>query len=163
MRKFIPFCLVITAFALAAPAAARGCVCVTSSEKPTPEQARAALVRDYNEARAVFSGKVVALDRLQVRFKLDKVWKGEFGDELLMSTGAVDNGDGTISTSSCDYDFTLGGEYLVFAYGESAREVRARLCTRTTALGRGAAETKELDEVWPHEEKNAQAPDPADP
>ena len=133
---------------------AQGCVCFGLSEKPTPEQARAMLVKDYNEAFAVFSGKVIALDTFKVKFKVDKMWKGDSGGEVTMSTGAKDNGDGTSTSSSCDFSFKLGEEYLVYAYGASAGEMQAHACTRTRQMKYAEQETKELDEVWPPERMN---------
>lgn len=139
---------------LVASDAALGCVCFGMPEKPTPEQARARLVKDFHEAFAVFSGEVIALDRFKVKFKVDKLWKGDFGDEIIMSTGAKDNGDGTYTTSSCDYHFKLGEKYLVYAYGVSVEEMQAHVCTRTSTLNYVEQEMKELDEVWSHVNKN---------
>jgi hypothetical protein len=131
---------------------AQGCVCVGLPEKPTPEQAKAMLVKDYNEAFAVFSGKVIARDTFKVKFKVDKLWKGEFGGEVTMSTGAKDNGDGTYTSSSCDFNFKPGEKYLVYAYGASAGEMQAHACTRTRLLKYAEQEMKDLDEVWPHKQ-----------
>jgi hypothetical protein len=157
-------CLAAAAFLLLARGAAAGCGCVSSAERPTPQEARAALVKDYNGALAVFSGKVVALDTFKVTFKLDKVWKGASDDELAMSTGAKDNGDGSYTSTSCDFDFALGGEYLVFAYAAPGEEMQARQCTRTRSLKDAARDVQDLDEVWPHEKRNVPPPpDPADP
>jgi hypothetical protein len=161
--KYCKTFLLTAAFILVARGAAGACVCFTTAETQTPEQARAALVKDYNGARAVFAGRVVALDALRVRFKLDKVWKGDLGDELLMSTGAIDNGDGTHTATSCDFEFVAGREYLVFAYGESAEKMQAQQCTRTRLLQEAARDVKDLDEVWPHERRPAAPPDPVDP
>jgi hypothetical protein len=139
---------------LSASNAAFGCDCIFSPEKPTPEQARVALVKDFNAAFAVFTGEVVRLDTFKVRFKVDKIWKGGFGDEIDMSTGAKDNGDGTYSSSSCDYDFKLGEKYLVFAYGNSATDMQAHSCTRTRLLVDEEQLTKDLDGIWQHEKRN---------
>jgi hypothetical protein len=133
---------------------AQGCVCVGLPEKSTPEQSRAMLVKDFNEAFAIFSGKVIALDTFKVKFKVDKLWKGDFGSEVTMSTGARDNGDGTYTSSSCDFNFKLGENYLVYAYGASAGEIQARACTRTRLLRYADQEMKDLDEVWPHKQMN---------
>jgi hypothetical protein len=152
--KHFKLFLAAAAFLLVAHGAAEACGCIFTDAKPTPEQLRAALVKDYNGAVAVFTGRVVALDTFKVRFKLDKVWKGGLGDELVMKTGAKDNGDGTYTTTSCDFDFAPGGEYLVFAYGESVEEMLAQQCTRTRLMKEAARDVKDLDEVWPHEKRN---------
>src|SRR6266446_6108304 len=91
----------------------QGCVCFQLPEKPTPEQARAMLIKDYDKAFAVFSGEVVALDTFKVKLKVDKLWKGDLEVEVIMPTGAKENGDGTYTISSCDFNFKLGEKYLV--------------------------------------------------
>jgi len=50
-----------------------------------------------------------------------------------MLTGAKDNGDGTFTSSSCDYGFTKGMRYLVYAYG-SLGELKPHVCSRTTQM-----------------------------
>ena len=154
MRKVVLASFAVLLLSLAAEGTAYGCVCVVSPETPTPEQVRAALVEDFNEAFAVFTGEVVERDNFKVKFKVDKIWKGKFGDEIVMRTGAVDNGDGTITSSSCDYGFHRGEKYLVFAYGDSAADMKAQSCTRTKGESRAGREIKDLDEVWPHERRN---------
>ena len=158
IKKFVLTAFAVFALSLAAADTARACVCFLSPEKATPEAARAALVKDFNEASAVFTGEVVALDALRVTLKVEKLWKGNLGDEVVMPTGARKNDDGTYSVSSCDYTFARGEKYLIFAYGDSAETMRARACTRTKALGRAGPEVEELDAVGPHEKKNRKPP-----
>ncbi|MCM3869730.1 MAG: hypothetical protein ND895_03380 [Pyrinomonadaceae bacterium] len=163
MKRIIEASFVVLSLFLASDVA-QGCVCAGLPEKPTPEQARAMLVKDYNGAFAVFSGEVVALDTFKVKFKVDKVWKGDFGDDVTMSTGAQDNGDGTYTSSSCDFNFKLGEKYLVYADGASPAKMQAHECTRTRLLKYAEQEMKDLDEVWPHKQMNqgtAEAPHPA--
>jgi len=154
MKRFVFVVFGVAAFALSAAGEARACLCVVSPERATPEQARAALVKDFNGAFAVFSGEVVGGDTFTVKFKVDKIWKGQFGDEIEMPTGAQKHGDDTYSTNSCDYSFRRGEKYLVFAYGDSAAEMRAHSCTRTRAAAHAAQDIKDLDDVWPHERRN---------
>jgi hypothetical protein len=154
MRRIACSITVALALLLLASDAVLGCVCGLSPEKATPEQARAMLVKDYSSAFAVFSGQVIAVDRFKVKFKIDKLWKGDFGDEIVMSTGAKDNGDGTFTTTSCDYRFGLAEKHLVYAYGSSLEEMRAYKCTRTRLLKYAEQEMKDLDEFWPHVQKN---------
>jgi hypothetical protein len=153
VRKFLLVPCAVAVILIASDAAS-GCVCLLPAGKPTPEQARAALVKDFNEAFAIFSGEVVRLDNFKVKFKVDRVWKGVVGDEIVMSTGTKDNGDGTYRSSSCDYSFKSGEKYLVFAYGSSAEEMQAHRCTRTGLLTREEETIKDLDEVRPHEKRN---------
>ena len=154
MRRVLLTSFAALVLSAAAERAAFACVCVVPREPPPPEQARAALAKDFNKALAVFTGEVVELDTFKVKFKVDKIWKGSFGDEIVMRTGTIDGGDGTYSTSSCDYSFGRGGRYLVFAYGDSAAGMQAHACTRTKELKHAEREIGDLDEVWPHERRN---------
>ncbi|HEV2881973.1 MAG TPA: hypothetical protein VGX24_11900 [Pyrinomonadaceae bacterium] len=153
MRKHALASLAVLAFALAFSETAHGCVCALSSEKLSPEKARAALVTDFNGAAAVFSGKVVEADKFKLKFKVNKVWKGEVGKEFVMSTGAKEYEDGSYSTSSCDYSFERGEEYLVYAYPvdpdthPGSTDLQARQCTRTRLAKQAKQEMKELDEI----------------
>ena len=159
MRKVFLTSFAALALSLAAETAAFACWCTVPAEKPTPEQARAALVKDFNEAFAVFTGEVIGGNTFEVKFKVDKIWKGRFGDEIVMRTGAVDEGGGRYSVSSCDYMFKRGEKYLVFAYGDTAAEMQARQCTRTKESARAAQEIEDLDAVRQHEKRNLKPED----
>lgn len=154
MKRFVLLLFAASAFSLAAAGDALGCACSVPFVPPTPEQARAELVKDFNEAFAIFTGEVVESDFLKVKFKVDKFWKGNLGDEVVMPTGATLLDDGKYTFSSCDYTFTRGERYLVFAYGDSAEKMQARACTRTKSLTRAGPEVEELDTVGPHEKRN---------
>jgi hypothetical protein len=153
MGKRVLASLAVFAFVLALSETALGCVCVVPVEKPSPEKARAALVTDFNGATAVFSGKVVEANNLKLKFKVNKVWKGDVGQEFVMATGGKEYEDGSFSTSSCDYSFKRGEEYLVYAYPvdpeihPGSTDLQARACTRTKLTQYAEQEMKELDEI----------------
>lgn len=153
MRRLIVTASAALALWLAAADPALGCVCSLSPRALTPEEARAALVKDFNEAFAIFTAEVVGGDTFTVKFKVGKLWKGGLGDEIVMPTGAKKRDDMTY-INSCDYTFRRGESYLVFAYGESAEKMQARACTRTKVLALAGAEVEELDTVGPHEKRN---------
>jgi hypothetical protein len=155
MRRVLLTAFAVLTLALAAEGTTFGCVCPPLPAKVTPEEARAELVKDFNGAFAVFTGEVVALDTFEVKFKLDKVWKGSLGDELVMRTGAIAGGDGTYSVSSCDYSFRRGEKYLVFTYGDTAAEMLAHACSRTKPASRAEQEMEALDEIAPREKRNS--------
>lgn len=159
MKQNTPPLLLVPTLLLLLCDAAVGCVCGGDPHKPTPESARAALVKDVDGALAIFSGEVIELDALKLKFKIDKLWKGELGDEIVMSTGAKIIGDKTHGLSSCDYRFKKGEKYLVFAYSsrhEDVAEMQARECTRTKVLRYAEQEMVSLDELVPHEKKNVE-------
>jgi hypothetical protein len=84
----------------------------------------------FSQADAVFSGQVVALDTFKLRVQVDKVWKGETRTDITMLTGARDLGNGAYSSTSCDYGFSAGQKYLIFASGTSDALI-TRQCSGT--------------------------------
>lgn len=113
-------------FSAPSPATAVDCACL-KSPNPSTEEVKANRKRVYDKAAAIFAGKVVALDGYSVTFKLEKLWKGEFREEIVLSTGAVTGIDGTPLPKECGYQFHLGEEYLVYAFG-APTEMEAGVC-----------------------------------
>lgn len=124
-------------------------------------------VRDYNRAEAIFMGEMTAIDRFRVKFKVLKVWKGNLPSDFVMSTGAMprDKSD-VVTISSCDYGFSLGETYLVYArkqlfleergffeerYGKIPAEYKALLWTskssRTRMLKEASLGISNLDKL----------------
>lgn len=85
---------------------AEACACVT--REMSPEQNRQDVAEQLEKATAVFSGEVMRQDTLTVQFSLEDVWKGEFGEHVVMPINAGQNPDGTVAYSSCDYGFQVG-------------------------------------------------------
>ena len=146
MRQLTIFCALVL-FTLSA-SEAFGCVCEIDPH-PTPEKIRADRLSAFEKATVVFSGEVVAMDTLTVKFKVDKIWKGDEAEEITMLTGTKDNGDGTITSSTCDYGFENGKQYLIYAYGPMA-ELKTHKCSRTMLLKDAETEMKGLDEITFH-------------
>ena len=121
---------------------ALGCVCF----KPTPKQLNAQRPADLRKATVVFSGEVISLDTFRVKFKVDRLWKGQESREITMLTGAIENGNGSVTTTTCDYRFTQGQVYLVWAYGP-LNSLRTDTCTRTALTEYAEAEMKALDKI----------------
>jgi hypothetical protein len=76
-------------------------------------------VKDYNRATAIFLGKVIEREQFKVKFRVDKVWKGDIPREFVISSGEFphEKGEGVIN-SSCSYEFKIGESYLVYADNE---------------------------------------------
>lgn len=127
---------------------ALGCRC-SMDPNPTPEKIIVARLNALEKAAVVFTGEVVFLDRFTVKFKVDKIWKGKEAEEITMLTGTKDNGEGTITSSSCDYSFNKGEKYLVYAEGPP-EELQTHFCSRTALLKYAEDEMKGLDEITPH-------------
>jgi len=126
------------------------CVCIrdpNSSEEKIKAERRQA----FDKATAVFVGKVVALDAYKVTFQLEKRWKGDSSPaEVVLSTGAKPFWEGGPPlTKECSYQFHLGEEYLVCAFGP-ADKMEADVCL-TLPIKDAAAEENGLDQIKPHE------------
>lgn len=124
-------------FVWSKPEEASACSCAMP---PSVDQA-------FEEAKAVFSGKVVGITKSKkswnrgktVTFQVNEVWKGEEKSKLVIKTG-LDDGD-------CGFPFVEGEEYLVFAtvndfYGENT--LSTNICQRTARLAEASEELAEL-------------------
>jgi hypothetical protein len=81
------------------------------------------------DAGAVFQGKVVAVKKGEWAIAVERVWKGEVEEKVLMRARSV----GT----SCSPEFNLGESYIFFAdVGQTRRRTvyHPRGCTWTTSL-----------------------------
>jgi hypothetical protein len=144
--KLLLFVVII--FCLPPATRAADCVCVKEPH-PSEEKVKADRRQVYDKAAAVFVGKVVALDAYTVTFRLEKRWKGNSLDEVILSTGAVPGYDGTPLPQECSYQFHLGEEYLVYAFG-AAEKMKADVCS-TLLINDAAEEEKALDKIKLHE------------
>jgi len=154
---------ILSAVILISISAARAfaCVCVLDPH-PTPEKIRTDRLKAFENASAVFTGEVVSLDTLTVKFKVNKIWKGEASPEITMLTGTRNNSDGTFTSNSCDYSFTQGQQYLVYAYG-SPGEMKTHKCSRTALIKFAETEIQGLDEIRPPVKRNVEmVPDSSD-
>ena len=140
--------LFVLVFPLSLEPRAASCVCV---KEPNPSEAKikADRRRAFDEAVAVFTGEVTALDGFTVKIKLHKRWKGDDAREVILSTGAVPGHDGTPIPKECSYHFRLGEQYLVYAYRVSGK-LMADTCS-AFPIREAAAEEKGLDEIKRHE------------
>jgi hypothetical protein len=99
--------------------AASACMCTTIGSPKT----------NLAEVQAVFLGKIVAAKKHEWTIAVDRVWKGEIEEKVLMRDPSAG--------SSCESHFKLGDSYIFFAYvKESKRKVifNPAVCTWTTSL-----------------------------
>ncbi len=120
---------------------ADACSCIAP---PPPKQALAG-------SEAVFSGKcidVVVKDRIKTcTFEVDRVWKGEVGAKVVVTTAE--------GGATCGYGFTTKGDatYLIYCHGKNGA-LSTNICTRTRTLASAKDDLKELgDGEKPKEEK----------
>jgi hypothetical protein len=78
-------------------------------------------------------GEVISsADPIQITFSISDVWKGQVSETFVLTTPR--------DSASCGYSFTLGADYLVYAY-EGENGLETNLCSRTTRL---AADLEDL-------------------
>lgn len=100
---------------------------------PVPNQALA-------DATVVFSGQVKSIERvksrLNVTFRVDKQWKGEPVQSLIVQTATT--------TAMCGYPFKVGQLYLVYANYRQGR-LQTHQCSRTNLLSQAAEDLSVLN------------------
>jgi hypothetical protein len=75
--------------------------------------------------------------------------EGDHLQEITMTTGAEKVSEDFYRVWSCDYRFSLGEKYLVYARLTSDGKAVARYCTRTTKLTDGKTDIPQLDTLNP--------------
>jgi hypothetical protein len=143
--KVLPKILLLTGLFLFMEGITSACVCI-EFPNPTPEQVRKRLIEEADWANVIFSGEVLSVDTLKVKFKVDRVWRGEYKNEITMSTGAKRAKEGNVSFSSCDYEFKAGEKYIVYAkmIGD---DLQTSKCTGTGLLKNAESRIDFLDEL----------------
>jgi hypothetical protein len=130
--KFVFLCCALLIFTDSASA----CLCRPGSPKQ-------AFARAKKSASVVFAGQAVEVVNgfssgqfrgWRVTFKVNKSWKGEPGQEVVVFTGPDD----------CAAYFEVGKEYLVFAIANTEHQLQTNVCIQTGLLSRGAENLKRL-------------------
>lgn len=158
MKKAVLVLALSLPFILLWPQTAYGCICTLSPKGLSPEEAQAALIKDFKNATAIFFGEVIEVDFLKAKLKVEKIWKGEAKDEITMTVGSK-NDQGEYVISSCDFPFRKGERYLVFAYSR-ADGLKAHVCGRTTSMKYAELQMNKLDEIKLPEIRNQKADPP---
>jgi len=82
----------------------------------------------YREAAAVFTGKVVEVNRYrdynEVVFDIYEIWRGIIDYQIIIQT----------KSTSCDWAFVPNSEYLVYAFQYDDGTYGTDKCTRTNLL-----------------------------
>jgi hypothetical protein len=99
----------------------------------------------FMDMEAKASGKQIDYETLVVKIQVERWWKGEVPAEIVLLTSRTKNADGTMTVSSCDYNFMQGESYLIFAVGKKG-EYRTSDCWRTKKLAQAEEELKLLGE-----------------
>ena len=144
----------------AQPASAEACGCMLSLGYGDPAVDLRTTESQYSRAFAVFVGRVTAVGGGQAMLELQRTWKGPAGPTLAIQVGSrgphgyfsglpvmVDTLVPLYTHTSCDPSFKVGETYLVYAYGNSAAELRSDNCDGTRLLQYAAQEVLNLDYV----------------
>jgi len=143
---------------LAIPADASACVCAPPPPGTSPSEFARQVRQQMGEALAVFVGEPVAWNQLTYRFRVQSVWKGDLGPEVVMSSGNEPTADGLVRGSSCNFGFRVGQTYLVFAYGTTHLQMKAHSCTFTTSIEHSQVSLSMLDAIAPRRQPAASIP-----
>ena len=126
------------------PRGARACSCVMP---PPPEQA-------LEEADAVFEARPFGMSsddqRARYSLEVDRVWKGDVGPRVEISTA--------LHSAMCGRSYRIGTQYVIYARRGPNGELTDMLCSRTRATTSAAEDLQVLGAG--HEPQEALAPDP---
>lgn len=139
MKKALCISFALTVFLFFAAGKSFACSCQASPD-PLKKQIRGAL----SYSQAVFSGEVIEIKEstidkysVLVKFKVTQIWKGNFGQEITITTPK--------DSAMCGYNFETGRKYLVYANG-SKENLLTTNCSRTSTFS-SKGDAKYLDRL----------------
>lgn len=146
MKTLIKCLLLVLMYSSFSSTSAFACSCTNIQAGKSVKQR----IKDQRKkSKAVFAGEVVEIIEaktsegkpagyVEVRFKVDKSWKGVNTEEVRIFTFNI--------CCICGYQFSVGESYLVYAYGNSTdqNQLWTNICTRTTKLMNAAEDVKVL-------------------
>lgn len=134
MKKVSLYALIVVSLLLIAHAGTLACGCPTVYDE-TLEQGT---IRRLDKAKAVFSGRVVKVEGeasgLTTTIEVEQWWKGGRQKKIVL----------VAERNSCEFHFTLGEKYLVFAYTENGK-LQTGSCSGNTPLNKAAPQLKALE------------------
>ena len=148
----------VIVFLIANASSAFACVCAETTFDETVLQSKAVfsgkvvkaeykkgIVTKLKEEGPQPAGKKVEYEVLVVTFEVERWWKGGATAEVSLITEQTKYANGFIGVSSCDYEYTVGEKYLVFAHADKDRLISG-VCTPTNKLERANKELELLGE-----------------
>jgi hypothetical protein len=127
------------------------------------ESLSARATRELEGSTAVFSGKVIAAEYkpinqptdeepagseiLVMKIEVDRWWKGDGGEIVEMYTSITKLPNGLTRTMAEDFNFEVGQNYLIYAYGKPER-LGTNVCKLTRKIEGAADQLLELGEGW---------------
>lgn len=137
--------MIVAGTSLLIPAAeVRACQCGSiPAPREAMERSDAVVAGTVSSIKAVTTsievdGKLRSVPARRVEIKVQRVWKGDSRSKLLLLVGV----------SNCDYRFTVGKAFLVYAERGSGakKELTATICTPTKPY---SAAQRDLQELGP--------------
>jgi hypothetical protein len=104
---------------------------------------RKGIVNEFRRMEEEIDGKKIEYEVLVLRFQVEKWWKGNLSNEVILVTDQTKASDGTTSVGDCGLGFEKGKRYLIYAYGKED-ELGTDACTRTKKLKRAKEDLKQL-------------------
>ena len=120
--------------------AAEVCRCGDPANQ-TPRQKREAWLSVVDKTTAIFTGEVLGTEDGKATLKVDRIWKGELVDEVVLkiSVAEGDSGDTT-----CDFPYNLGDKYLIYAWSQN-EELVTHLCSRSANIKHAEGIEEEIE------------------
>lgn len=123
--------LFIIVFLFVSAASVFGCVCAGTpsvaeefkssstvfSGKLVATEYRKGIPDEFRRIQEETEGKKVDYEVLVLKFQVERRWKGSPTTKVIILTGQSREPDGSYTVSDCDFQFEVGKNYLVYAYG----------------------------------------------
>ena len=94
-----------------------------------------------------------------IKFNVERWWKGSGDEEVFLYTGVSRWPGGYTRIFGSDFTFTVGEEYLVYAFGD-VDNLTTTVCERTTKLVKAGEDLKALGEGRLPEKKKGSVTSP---
>lgn len=133
--KNITIVLVSFLFLLISSESAAACWC-RREVLDTDKKFRAEITKELDESFIVLSGEAVERNKSGLRFRVEKVWKGDVKDEVIFDSPLyVDRSSSDEETfiDDCAFLFEVGKKYLVYATRDG-NKLYVNKCRRTQLL-----------------------------
>lgn len=146
--KNITLPLVGLLFLLLCSESASACWCRREA-LDTEKKFKAAVAKELRQSAVVFAGEAVERNRSGLRFRVERVWKGEAADEIVFRHEGESFDGREYFIDSCALLFEVGKKYLVYAYRQG-NELFVSKCSRTELFESAQKDVSELNRLKPN-------------
>jgi hypothetical protein len=145
--KHVAFALSSTILLLLLSESTAACWC----RRDPAEKLASAVAKELTHSFIVFSGEAIERNKSGLKFRVERVWKGNATNEIIFSSNIyADRGpDGReVFIDSCALLFEVGKKYLVYADREG-NELFVSKCSRAKLLESAQRDLNELNRLRP--------------